>query len=90
MLIYHYDHITNVLIGSSEADMSPMEPGVYLIPAYATEIVPPIVPDGQRAVFEGTAWVLEVIPVPVNHNITQAPDTLFGGPTMKDVFYGNE
>jgi hypothetical protein len=90
MRIYHYHPTTNILLGSSEADLSPMEPGVYLIPAYATEIVPPVEPDGQRAVFDGAAWVLEPIPVPVNHNITQSPDTLFGGPTMKDVFYGNE
>ena len=90
MQIYHYNATTNVLIGSSDADESPMEPGVFLIPAYATEIAPPDVQDGQQAVFDGSTWVLEPIPIPVNTNVTDAPDTLFGGPTMKDVFYGNE
>lgn len=90
MQIYNYDEKTNVLIGTSVADESPLEPSVFLIPAYATEIAPPVVPDGQEAVYDGVGWVLRDIPIPVTNNITDAPDTLFGGPTMKDVFYGNQ
>lgn len=88
MLIYHYDQFTRVLLGSSEADESPGDPGVFLIPAYATEIEPPETADGEFAVFDGTAWAVQAKPVPVNENINAAPDTLFGGPTIRESFGG--
>ena len=89
MLVHHYTADTHVYIASSEADESPLEPGVFLIPAYATEVEPPAILEGQQAVFDGEAWTLEGIPVPVNMNIVTAPTTLFGGPTLKEVFSGN-
>lgn len=62
--IWHYRSDTGVLLGPGKADQSPLDPpGVWLIPAYATEIEPPPVPDGQQAVFDG-AWTLEDIPPP--------------------------
>ena len=51
---YHpeYKHLTAVSI----ADESPLEPGVYLIPAYATDIEPPTCESNQIQVFDGTSW----------------------------------
>ncbi len=65
--IYHYHPESGVLNGVADADESPLEPGQYLIPAYATEIPPPIVADGQLqlAVFDGANWVVrDVVPPP--------------------------
>lgn len=64
MTIYHYHHETGEYLGTGTADESPKEPGVYLIPAFATEEVPPEIPDGKRAVFVGDHWTLEDIPTP--------------------------
>lgn len=61
--IYHYDH-AGILVGPAIADESPLEPGVFLIPALATDIVPPAVSAGQRARFDGSNWVIEAIPEP--------------------------
>ena len=49
--------------GMTTADESPLEPGVYLIPGGAVEAPAPIIPEGQRAKWNG-AWVFEDIPVP--------------------------
>jgi hypothetical protein len=41
MQAYTYNPVTGELIGISEADESPLEPGTFLMPAYSTEIAPP-------------------------------------------------
>lgn len=64
--IYHFDPVTRALRGESVADESPLEPGVFLIPANATGLVPPAVPAGKYAAFDGERWQLldDVGPVP--------------------------
>jgi hypothetical protein len=49
--------------GTTTADESPLEPGVYLIPGGCIEATEPTVPEGQRAKWNG-AWVFEDIPQP--------------------------
>lgn len=62
MNIYHFNPVSGDFVGQGIADESPLEEGVFLIPAHATKQVPPIVPDGSRAVFNGSSWVVEIIP----------------------------
>ena len=47
----------------TRGEESPLEPGVFLIPGGAIDVAPPVVPDGNRAKWEG-AWVFEAIPAP--------------------------
>jgi len=42
-----------VLLGRSAADPNPEDPGAWLVPAYATTIRPPFVPEGCVAIFNG-------------------------------------
>lgn len=62
-LVVQLDH-AGYFAGLAEADESPLEPGVYLLPAMAIDVSPPEIPDGQRARWEGR-WVFEPIPVQV-------------------------
>jgi hypothetical protein len=50
-------------VGFAIADESPLEPGVFLLPAGAVDAPVPIVPKGQQAKWNG-AWVFEDIPQP--------------------------
>lgn len=63
MTVYNYDD-NNIFIGISEADESPLEPGVYLDPAKSTRIEPPSFGDGFYAYFDGEAWEIKEIPKP--------------------------
>lgn len=53
--IYHYHPITSELTGSGLPDPSPLEPGVWLVPGFATYLEPitPVV--NQAAVFDAAA-----------------------------------
>lgn len=50
--------------GTTVADESPLEPGVFLIPAGAIDLPAPIVPEGKRAKFVAGKFTLEAIPLP--------------------------
>lgn len=59
MKVYVYDFETFEFVGERDAQESPLEKGVYLIPAYATESKPPKATKNKVAVFENNEWVLK-------------------------------
>ncbi|QXZ10966.1 hypothetical protein KUF54_07165 [Comamonas sp. Y33R10-2] len=64
--IHHYDESTGQYLGTSDGFESPLEPGVYLIPAYATDLELPklnneferMFVEGKVLVFADGAWTL--------------------------------
>jgi hypothetical protein len=56
MEIYNYHPEYKHFDGTSVADESPLEPGVFLIPAHATDIKPPICESNQIQIFNETCW----------------------------------
>ena len=54
--VFNYHPVTGEFTGAQLADESPLEPGTYLIPAYATELAPPAVTDRLVAVYRDGAW----------------------------------
>jgi hypothetical protein len=67
MQIYHYHPETLGYIGPGNADPSPLEPGSWLIPAYATAIDPPVPVAGTVRRFVGGAWeYADVVVEPVD------------------------
>lgn len=81
--IYHYHPQTGELLDTSEADPSPLEPGVFLVPAFATQTAPPTVPDGQIAIHLNGAWAL----VPDWHGETK---TVYGYSPTTGEFTGEK
>lgn len=55
MLVYNYDY-NGVFLSASEADESPLERGVFLVPANATKIEPPVEVFGKVRVFFDGKW----------------------------------
>ena len=56
--VYNYDPDTRECLGLETAHESPMEPGVYLLPAHSTETAPPEAGEHQAAVYCNGAWTL--------------------------------
>lgn len=72
-IVYNYHPVTLEYMGSIEAAESPLEPGVYLIPANATEIAPPAKQDGNIRVFKDGKWGYVRIETPSDPNPTPEP-----------------
>lgn len=62
--VYSYHPETGVYLGIAKAWESPLEPGKYLIPACATEEMPPETDDTQQAIWTGSAWEARETPKP--------------------------
>lgn len=61
-MIVYQTNSQGIYIGPVQADESPLEPGVFLIPGGCVEAEPPSIPDGHVAVWVNGAW--SVVPVP--------------------------
>lgn len=75
MKIYHYVPDTGLYCGEGIADESPLEPGIYLIPAYSTSLVPPILGTNQQAVYTNGEWTIITLPVIVENSIVEPTAT---------------
>ena len=81
MHAYNYDRATGVFIGSEPAFESPLEPGFFVLPAWATFDAPPKIPEGMQAVFVGNGvWKLQAIPEPEPVAEPPAPAVEIPGP----------
>lgn len=49
-------------IGTTVADESPLEPGIYLLPGGCIDAPTPTVPVGYRAYWNGVAFIMEKLP----------------------------
>lgn len=56
MKIHNYSQTSGEYINTTVADESPLEPGKFMIPAFATAIEPPAVKANEVAVFAAGAW----------------------------------
>ena len=63
MQIYHYHPDSGEYIGTGNADPSPREPGVWLVPANATQVIPPAPTPGKVRWWTGAEWAMEDAPV---------------------------
>jgi hypothetical protein len=50
-------------VGFAIADESPLEPGIFLLPGGCVDEIPPAIPDGYRAKWDGGSFSIEMIPV---------------------------
>lgn len=74
MLVYNYNQ-EGFYVGSSEADESPLESNVFLIPAYATEIEPPTYNEGYIPCWNGVSWEIKDISLYLPKSQNDPPTT---------------
>jgi hypothetical protein len=74
MNIYHYHPETGALLGEGTADLSPLEPGKWLVPAHATAIEPLRSNENEQAIWVNSNWQLQPIPEPEPPSEPEPPE----------------
>lgn len=69
--VYQHD-LSGMYVGQTDADESPLEPGVFLIPARCVEVAPPEYSGDQWPRWNGAKWELITVS-PVNNNQPSSP-----------------
>lgn len=67
MIFYSFTPINGLYLGYGSAQPSPEEPGVFLLPAFATFVEPPLCRENEIAIWRPTdhEWVKRwVAPIP--------------------------
>jgi len=64
MQIYNYTNDSHEFTAVSEATESPLEPGVFLIPADATTDVVLEEKSGSMRIYKDSGWAYEALPIP--------------------------
>ncbi|MHA6236871.1 phage tail assembly chaperone [Pseudomonas fluorescens group sp. PF-69] len=76
MIVYGYNPVTMEFVGATDAFESPLEAGLFLIPANTTKLAPPVFDEvTQVCEFNGLTWAV--------HARTETP--LPPGPTPEEV-----
>lgn len=81
MDIYNFSAETGEFVGVGQADPNPVRQGAYLIPAFATDVVPPNVGRNQAAVFDEAAGHWSLVP---DYRATALYSTVDGSPVHID------
>lgn len=76
MLTYQ-TRLDGVFVGVVEADRSPLEPNVFLIPGNCVTVEPPSFSEGQQARWTGAAWVIEAASAPPAPDASPSPTRLY-------------
>lgn len=83
--VYQCDH-AGMYVGPTESDESPLEPGVWLIPARCVQIEPPAAPDGKWPRWNGAAWQIVTLhnqpAVEVSDPVAKLRDFLTANPDV--------
>jgi hypothetical protein len=70
MIVYQTNSY-GVFVGPVQADPSPLEPGVWLIPGGCVETPPPAIPEGHVAVWQSGSWA--TLPAPEEEGVAPQP-----------------
>jgi len=63
-MIAYQTNSNGVFVGTVNSDESPLEPGVFLLPAGAVTVEPPAFEEDQFAVWDGEGWMVETFSEP--------------------------
>lgn len=85
-IVYAFNLLTHEYEGPKVLDKTDKSPisGAWQIPCNMVEIIPPVISEDHKCIWDGAQWVLKAFEKPKEPEISQVPENTTQTPTLSE------
>lgn len=88
-IVYAFNLLTREYVGHKVLDKTDQSPisGAWQIPCNMVEVIPPVIPEDHKCIWDGTQWILKEVEKPKEPEIpdvTQVPESITQTPSLDE------
>lgn len=85
-IVYVFNILTNEYEGPKILDATDKSPisGAWQIPCNMVEVIPPVIPEDHKCIWDGTQWILKEVEKPKEPEIPQVPESTTQTPSLSE------
>lgn len=88
-IVYAFNLLTREYVGHKVLDKTDQSPisGAWQIPCNMVEVIPPVIPEDHKCIWDGTQWIIKEVEKPKEPEIpdvTQVPESITQTPSLSE------
>lgn len=88
-IVYVFNLLTREYVGHKVLDKTDQSPisGAWQLPCNMVEVIPPVIPEDHKCIWDGTQWILKEVEKPKEPEIpdvTQVPESITQTPSLDE------
>lgn len=88
-IVYAFNLLTREYVGHKVLDKTDQSPlsGAWQIPCNMVEVIPPVIPEDHKCIWDGTKWIIKEVEKPKEPEIpdvTQVPESITQTPSLDE------
>lgn len=85
-IVYTFNLLTKEYEGPKVLDKTDKSPisGAWQIPCNMVEVIPPVIPEDHKCIWDGSQWILKEVEKPKEPEISQVPESTTHTPSLDE------